>query len=449
MADEIAYIAKGFPRLSETFISNEVLLLEKLGAKIKLFSIKRPDEQLVQNTVSRIKATMVYLPRVTSLSNTFLLVWLLQNMRPFINAHLHLAGGHPFVFFRTLAKALAMTIIYRNGAFTKPRKIYIKEFIQAVFIADQINQSGTIRHIHAHFCHGATTIAQFVSSLTGVPFSFTAHAKDIYQKNQNPGDLLIKKINAASFVATCTGANKQYLDTLGDASKIKLIYHGLDINFFKPAKFDKQRSLETIQKILSVGRFVEKKGFHFLLEACAMLKNRRFKFHCRIIGEDGDCLPQLQESVERLGLKQYVSLEAPKAHEELMQIYQQSQLFALPCQIVGDGDRDGIPNVLVEAMASGLAVVSTEISGIPELIKHNHNGLLVREKSSRELADAIGLLLTDQTLVKRLSANARDTVLERFDSDLTTLQLKILFDNCIESQSVEIFGKEEISNASS
>jgi glycosyltransferase involved in cell wall biosynthesis len=198
-----------------------------------------------------------------------------------------------------------------------------------------------------------------------------------------------------------------------------------------------------------VGRFVEKKGFNFLLEACVMLKNRRIKFNCRIIGEDGDCLPQLRESVERLGLHQYVTLEAPKAHDELMQIYLQSQIFALPCQIVSDGDRDGIPNVLVEAMACGLAVVSTDISGIPELIKHQHNGLLVAEKDSRKLADAIGLLLTNNTLAERLSTNARDTVLERFDSDLTTSQLKRLFDDCIGHQSVGTFGKEEISNANS
>jgi glycosyltransferase involved in cell wall biosynthesis len=231
---------------------------------------------------------------------------------------------------------------------------------------------------------------------------------------------------------------------LGDASKIKLIYHGLHIAYFKPVI---QQTTQATQEILSVGRFVEKKGFNFLLAACLVLKNKGLKFHCRIIGEHGDAYALLKETVEQFGLEQYVTLEGPKAHDELMQIYQQSQIFALPCQIVGDGDRDGIPNVLVEAMASGLAVVSTNISGIPELIKHQHNGLLVAEKNSRELADAIEQLMTDKAFSKKLSVNARDTVLQEFDSAQTTLQLKRLFDHCMVGKALQASGNEAISSA--
>lgn len=275
MANQIAYIVKGFPRLSETFISNEVLLLEQSGVTIKLFSIKPPEETLKHDTVSQIKTKPVYLPVVTSVSNTFLPVWLAQNIQPFIKAHINLAAKRPFNFFACLLKALSMMVIYRHGLFAKPKKVFLKEFIQAVYIADQIIQFDNIRHIHSHFCHGATTIAWFVSKLTNLPFSFTAHAKDIYQKNQNPGNLLIKKIQAASFVATCTGANKHYLDQLADPKKIKLIYHGLDISFFTP---NTQPSEDIIQEILSVGRFVEKKGFNYLIEACALLKIVAYNF---------------------------------------------------------------------------------------------------------------------------------------------------------------------------
>ncbi len=444
MANEIAYIVKGFPRLSETFISNEVLLLEQSGVTIKLFSVKRPDETLQQDTVSQIKAKPVYLPAVTSVSNTFLPVWLAQNSQPFLKAHVNLAVKQPLTFFSCLFKALSMMIIYRHGLFAKPKKVFLKEFIQAVYIADQIIQSGNIRHIHSHFCHGATTIAWFVSKLTNLPFSFTAHAKDIYQKNQNPGNLLIKKIQAASFVATCTGANKCYLDQLADPQKIKLIYHGLDISFFTP---EKQNSEEKIQEILSVGRFVEKKGFNYLIEACALLKIRGLQFHCCIIGEEGEAYPALKTEIEELGLDEQISLEKPKAHNELKQIYQQSDIFALPCQIVNDGDRDGIPNVLVEAMACGLAVVSTNISGIPELIKHQHNGLLVTQKNSEELADALEQLLTDQTLSVQLADKARDTVLKEFDSEKTTQYLHRLFDNCMGCDTQNSTGNEEISSA--
>ena len=431
MAKEIAYIIKGFPRLSETFISNEILLLEQAGVKISLFSVKQPDEQLQQSNVSRIKTKINYLPQVSSVSNTFLPFWILANMRDFVKAHSQLVSRQPIAFMQTMGMVLLMTIKYRKSRFSKPRKIYIKEFIQAVYIANQINQSTNIVHIHSHFCHGATTIAMFVSRLTGIPFSFTAHAKDIYQKNQNPGDLLIRKINSATFVATCTGANKQYLDKLADANKIKLIYHGLDINFFKTDKSAIQENTKTIPEILSIGRFVEKKGFHFLLQACSILKQKGLSFRCRIIGEQGDCYSQLLETVKLLELEQHVSLEPSKTHDELLQIYQQSHIFALACQLVSDGDRDGIPNVLVEAMACSLAVVSTNISGIPELIKHQHNGLLVAEKNSQALADAIELLLTDRALYQKLSVNARESVLQEFDSAKTTLHLQKLFDDCI------------------
>ncbi len=444
MASEIAYIIKGFPRLSETFISNEVLLLEQSGVTIKLFSIKHPDEALQQSTVSQINAKPVYLPSVTSLSNTFLPVWLLRNIRPFIKAHMKLALTQPINFFSTLIKASSMMVIYRQNMFANPKKVFLKEFIQAVFIADQIIQSGNIRHIHSHFCHGATTIALFVSKLTNIPFSFTAHAKDIYQKTQNPGDLLIKKIKAASFVATCTGANKRYLDQLDDPDKIKLIYHGLDISFFTP---DKPIPNKNIQEILSVGRYVEKKGFQYLIEACSLLKNRGLQFRCRIIGEKGDAYPSLKALVEKLELEELVSLEGPKAHLELKQIYQQSKIFALPCQIVDDGDRDGIPNVLVEAMACGLSVVSTHISGIPELIKHQHNGLLIEEKNSLDLADALEQLLTDKSLSAQLAENGRNTVIQEFDSEQTTQHLRRLFDECIDCQHHDASGNGEVSSA--
>jgi len=444
MASEIAYIIKGYPRLSETFISNEVLLLEQSGVIIKLFSLKHPDETLQQTTISQIKAIPTYLPAVTSLSKTFLPVWLLQNFRPYLNAHLKLAVTRPIKLFSTLFKASSMMMIYRQSMFAKPKKVFIKEFIQAVYIADQIIQSGNIRHIHSHFCHGATTVAMFVSQLTNIQFSFTAHAKDIYQNTQNPGNLLIKKIQAASFVATCTGANKHYLDQLAEPEKIKLIYHGLDVAFFKP---DRTIPEKDIQEILSVGRFVEKKGFHYLIEACSLLKNRGLPFHCRIIGEKDDALTYLEALIDKLQLSDVVSLERPKAHHELKQIYQQSDIFALPCQIVDDGDRDGIPNVLVEAMASGLGVISTNISGIPELIKHQHNGLLIEEKSSAELANALEQLLTNKKLSAQLAKNARKTVLQEFDSEHTTQHLRRLFDECIDCQYHEASGKKEISSA--
>ncbi len=424
MDKQVAYIIKGFPRLSETFISNEILLLEKMGTPLKLFSIKQPAEDLEQDSVSKIRSDLEYLPPVTSLSNTWLLSWLKQNLPAYWRSHVRLASRVPFRYLWTLACALWMSLRYRDGFFSKPKKVFIKEFIQAGYIAHRVEDSGRIRHYHAHFCHGATTIAMFVSRLTGLPFSFTAHAKDIYQDNQNPGNLLNLKIQAASFVATCTRANETYLEWLGRETKIHKIYHGIDVDFFRLADKPYRRPDPII---LSIGRFVEKKGFDYLLEACSMLARKGFQFSCRIIGESGDQYHALLGQIRGLGLEGCVVLEGPKAHHELLPIYQQSTLFVLPCRIVEDGDRDGIPNVLVEAMACGLPVVSTEVSGIPELIENEQNGLLVKQQDSELLAFAMERLLTNKMLSTRLSRNARKTVCERFNSAKTTLQLQDLF----------------------
>jgi len=427
MAAEIAYIVKGFPRLSETFISNEVLLLEQMGVRLKLFSVKRPEEGLEQRTVSAIRSELEYLPPVTSLSNTGLIPWLWCNLPLYWRCHARLVARAPLRYLRTAAAVVRMTVVYRERL-VKPKKVFIKEFIQAGYIACRVLESRDIRHLHAHFCHGATTIALFVNRLTGVPFSFTAHAKDIYQVDQNPGNLLLEKIKACSFVATCTGANKHHLDGLNGGTPVHRIYHGLDVSYFRPARRPER---SPIPEILAVGRFVEKKGFRHLVDACSKLRNRGIPFRCRIIGERGDQYQPLQQWIETLGLEQQVVLEGAKSHDELLPIYRQAAIFALPCRLMDNGDRDGIPNVLVEAMACGLAVVSTNISGIPELIEHEHNGLLVAERKSDELAEALQRLLADRSLADRLADNARRTVCERFDSRRTTEELKRLFDESI------------------
>ena len=431
MDSKIAYILKGFPRLSETFISNEILLLEKLGTPLTLFSVKHPAEEFKHESISAIRSELEYLPSVTSLSNTGLFEWLWRNFPIFWPSHKHLCRRRPFRYIATLSRSLWMSLRYRENFYSRPRKVFIKEFIQAGYIACRILESGRFQHCHAHFCHGATTIALFVSWLTGLSFSFTAHAKDIYQKNQNPGDLLDRKIKASSFITTCTGANEIYLNWYGRQKKIHKIYHGVDIAFFKPAQRPYSRSRATI---LAVGRLVEKKGFDYLLRACSILRRKGFNFNCRIIGERGEQYPILLEQIKGLGLEDFVNLEGPKTHQHLLTAYQQSSMFVLPCRLVEDGDRDGIPNVLVEAMACGLPVISTEVSGIPELIESGKNGLLVKPDDSESLSIAMERLLTSSMLATRLSSHARRTVCERFDSAKTIRQLQILFASAIEAK---------------
>jgi glycosyltransferase involved in cell wall biosynthesis len=422
---EIAYIMKGFPRLSETFIANEIHLLETMGMRLRLYSVKRPDKGKTHEVVTRISAPIRYLPEATSLTETPFSTWLRENVPNFAAAHARVFHARPWAYLRALRACAAMCLRYRGGALAAPRKVFIKEFLQAGAIADDILCVGSIRHLHGHFCHGATTITWFVSQLTGLPFSFTAHAKDIYQDDLNPGDLLMRKLEAASFATTCTGANHRHLaERFPGCKLVHTVYHGLDTDYFAPPP-EARTAGEPL--ILTVGRFVEKKGFAYLVEACARLKSAGIPFRCLMVGEDGDQSKRIARMIEALRLSDVLSIAGPKTQEELRAVYREASVFALPCIVTEDGDRDGIPNVLAEAMASGVPIVSTPISGIPELVQHEVEGLLVPARDSEALAGAIARLLADHSLRARLAGAARRRICASFDSKKTTLQLKQLF----------------------
>ena len=310
-----------------------------------------------------------------------------------------------------------------------PREVFVKEFLQASFIANAVLDSGRIQHLHAHFCHGSTTIAMFASRMSGIPFSFTAHAKDIYLKELNPGRLLQKKMRRAKFLVTCTGANEQHLRNIApEGTQIHRIYHGLDTHLFTGPQQDKRQPQESLPLILSVGRLVEKKGFETLIHACALLKEKKRRFKCKIVGGGDEAYTaKLQALINNLKLERTVELHGAVTQEELRGIYSQATLFALSCLVVNNGDRDGIPNVLVEAMAMSVPVISTDISGIPELISDNVNGLLVPEKNAGAMANAIERLLADGELRQLLGKAGRARVCKDFDSQVTTLELKNLF----------------------
>jgi glycosyltransferase involved in cell wall biosynthesis len=287
----------------------------------------------------------------------------------------------------------------------------VRRFAQAVCLSAVLPGSG-VRHLHAHFAHGPTEVAMLASELSRLRFSFTAHARDIY--TARPTELRAKVL-AAAFVVTCTRANQEHLRELaGPAAhgKIHLVYHGTDVRKFSPGEAAARGGPPLL---LSVGRLVSKKGFASLLEACATLRQRGHAFRCTILGE-GPERERLAALAHRLGLDEIVEMPGSRSQEQVLEWYRRATAFALPCKILANGDRDGIPNVLVEAMGVGLPVVSTAISGIPELVDDGTNGLLVAPGRSAELAAALERLLRDAALRTRLGANARRTIVERFDS---------------------------------
>lgn len=426
----VAYVMNGYPRLSETFIAHEIHQLERLGLSLRLYSVKRENETPAHPVVAIIRAPLTYLPDATSLSGATLAGWLVRNLPVFWRANAAVLRRHPWRYARTLASALAMTWRYRHrpGKRAPPRlrKVFVKEFLQAGAIAADILRAGDVGHVHGHFCHGVATITWFASRLTGIPFSFTAHAKDLYQADLNPGELLERKLGAARFVATCTCANATVLRARHPRPReVHPIYHGLDTDWFSPLPADLRRS--TAPLILAVGRFVEKKGFDHLIEACAQLKRERVRFGCLIVGEPGDAYEAVRRLITEHGLDACVRLRGAVTQDVLRDIYRLARVFALPCRVTGDGDRDGFPNVLAEAMAMGVPVVSTRISGIPEMIDDGVHGLLVEPRDPQGLAEALRRVLEDDALHERLARDGRARICDRFDSRRTTVQLRDLF----------------------
>jgi glycosyltransferase involved in cell wall biosynthesis len=424
----VAYILKGFPRLSEMFIASEIYRLEQLGVPLRLFVIKPSDETQQHRLVERIQTRPAYLPPTTSLSATPLRRWLRAHLKDFLPGLRGAVRGRPAGVARAAIAAFAQAVRARRGFWSWPRKVYLKEFLQAAVIADRLMREGEVRHLHAHFCHGATTVTWLAALMTGLPFSFTAHAKDIYLESLNPAGLLARKMRAASFVVTCTDANREHLLKIEPGAQVHCVYHGLNAEFAglleqpsrSPSKHKRLRAL-------GVGRLVEKKGFDVLVEACGILRRREVLFEAVIVGEHGEHEAEIRRRISALGLQDSVRLTGPMEQPRLYEEYLRAGVFCLPCRVLDNGDRDGIPNVLMEAMACGLPVITTAVSGIPEIVKDGVNGQLIPPDDPVALADALLRLEHDPHLAQSLSNEARATVRERFDGELFAAQLAALF----------------------
>jgi glycosyltransferase involved in cell wall biosynthesis len=423
---QVAYVLKGYPRLSEVFITSEIYRLERLGVPLRLFVLKAADEDVQHDVVRRVRVRPDYLQQTTSLSGARVPSWLRANLGAFRPALLRTARRHPVGTVRAAGQAFAQAIRARRGFLAAPRKIYLKEFLLAVDLADRLADSGNVLRLHAHFAHGTTTVTWLASAITGIPFSFTGHAKDIYTEELNPAGLLRRKMDAASFVVTCTEANRTHLASLGSRTPVHVVYHGLNADF-EPLVAAGVRRVEPPRiRLLAVGRLVRKKGLDTFVDACAVLHHRGVDFEAVIAGESGDHEPEVRARVAESGLEDRVSFLGPLTQSELFEEYQRATVFALPCRILEDGDRDGIPNVLMEAMACRLPVVTTGVSGITELVRDGVNGLIVAPDRPSDLADALHRLVKDPELAGRLAERGRSTISERFDAATTAARMASL-----------------------
>lgn len=383
----IAYVLKMYPRFSETFIVNEILELERQGVEVRVYALMRPNDGRFHASLARVRAQVVYVPEFP-LSQAGAL-W----------------GPHRAAFGRG-RNAYLSTL---KHAATRGHAGALKRFLQAGFIADHVARH-PVDALHAHFASSATRVANYVSRLTGVPCSFTAHAKDIFHEEVNP-DTLRDKIKAARFVVTVSDFNRDYLrDLMGPVpADVRRLYNGIDLSLFAETA-----SVRDPHLILGVGRLVEKKGFGDLILACKVLAIRGVDFRCEIIGQ-GALETALRAQIEHLGLTDRVALIGPRPQDEVLQAYRRAAIFALPCIIGADGNRDGLPTVLIEAMATGAACVSTDVTGVPEIITHDVDGLVVPQNNPNALADALERLLADADLRARFASAGRAKVERTFD----------------------------------
>ena len=423
----VAYVLKGFPRLSEIFIASEIYRLEQMGQPLKLYVLMPPDESLRHEVVDRIQTKPDYLPATTSLSTTRLSQWLRKNLPKFLPGVVRVLWRHPIGTARAAGAALIQSFLARRRFWSIPKKQYVKEFLRATALADRLSHAPDVYHLHAHFSHGATTVTWLASLITGLPFSFTAHAKDIYCEALNPAGLLSRKMDAAEFVVTCTEANRKHLQGLS-STPVYCVYHGLNADFSRLQR-EQVSALKRNGhlRVLAVGRLVSKKGFDTLIEACAILKSGRVSFDARIVGESGEHDIELRKRIARHKLEGHVHLVGPKTQAQLLREYQQATVFCLPCRVLKNGDRDGIPNVLMEAMSCGLPVVTTDVSGIPELIRNAVNGLLVRPDDPAAIAGALQRLFRDPLFAESLASEAVKTIRENFNGERTAKELASLF----------------------
>ena len=400
MSMRVSYIVGCYPFINITFIYREIVSMRRQGVQVDVIGIIRPEEGYILEEARHEMETTFYVRPVN---------WL-----AFIIAQLFYFLARPHIYLHSLIYLL-----------TRPHdklSLWLKtwaHFAMGPYVAWYLRKRKP-HHVHAHFAHRATVVAYVAARLLGLNHSFTAHARDIYAEDV----FLSDKIKAAQFVTTCTGYNREYLASLTDEpQKVHLLYHGLDFSDFA----NLERPQLDPPLILAIGQLKEKKGFPYLVEACAMLRDRGQDFRCWIIGEGPDRADLLAQ-IERLDLQKHVYLKGNMPHRQVLEAFAQATVFTLPCVVAADNDRDGIPNVILEAMAAGVPVVSTPISAIPEAIFHNETGYLVTSRDSQDLADGLAHLLNSPKERARLARKAQVFVRERFDVDQNVEGLKRLFE---------------------
>jgi colanic acid/amylovoran biosynthesis glycosyltransferase len=392
----LAYVLKRFPCLSETFVAWELIELQRRSRRPTIFAMGRPDEPFTQRFLDELTARVVYLPPRPS-----------SEPARSARALARVLRRNPLGWLRAAAES-----VRRPGFFGW------KRLVQATILRDEMASAG-IDHAHVHFANKAARLAYLSWRMGGPTYSVTAHAKDIYHRTARPPHLR-KLLGSAAFVATVSDANRRYLEPIvGDRTRVEVVPNSVNLELLTA---NGRRHPEWT--VLTVARLVEKKGTADLIEACAILSARGRRV-CLAVAGDGPLRGELEAAASEAGLDAEFLGEVP--HERVLELYRRARVFCLPCTVASDGDRDGLPTAILEAMGSGVPVVTTSMNGLDEAVIHERTGLIASQRDPVALADAIERVLTHSALAARLTSEARRCVEERFSTDRSTaLLLRLL-----------------------
>jgi len=401
----VGYVLNRFPRLSQTFVLNEILELERQGIEVEVYSLLRPPPELRHPALAEMAARVTYLPGLDQFAGLELGDGLDDHPQP-------LAAMLP----ERTADPLFAGLTAADGARLE---------VAAACLASLARARG-IDHLHAHFGTNQATAALLAARLTGLKFSWTAHARDLFLSFGGIAadrEMRRIKVREARFVAAVSQYNRTLLTELAPerGPDIHCIHNGIDLARIRSA------GAAPGGEILAVGRLVEKKGFADLIVACSHLAAAGASFHCHIIGE-GPLEGELRASIRAHGLEDRVRLLGPMTQPEVFAAMQRASMVVLPCAIADDGDRDGLPTVLIEAMAHALPVVSCPVTGVPEIVEDGITGLLSPSRNSAALAAVIGRLIADPASAATMGRAGRRRAERLFDLSRNVQRLALLFD---------------------
>lgn len=391
---EVAYLFERFPSFGQTFCYREVAELQRQGTVLQIYSIRDPGGEPKQDWSQEIVRQVCYLP-----------------------------GEEALV--REIDQALRAGKVsreIRDAVGKWGRQSDFLRLYQAIYVGLRLQQAG-VRHVHAHFAGMAARTAWWIREFFGIPFSFTAHANDIFA----PRDFFVslaKLVESAAKVVTVSdfaaGLLRERFPETG--AKIHRVYNGVDLSRFHPADYG-----SGIPDIVSVGRLIEKKGFADLITACGLLRDRGLRFRCEIIGE-GPLESVLRTQIKEAGLEERVELPGPLPQGEIALRLAHATIFVLPCRREAGGGMDNLPTVIMEAMAAGVPIISTPIAGVPEMVENGGNGLLVPEQDPEAIGAAVTRLVTDPVLARGMGERGREMARDKFSIESSVRTLRLLFD---------------------